>query len=376
MSSGGGKTQTVQQAASLPSWAVPYTKENLAKGSQVSELGYTPNYGMDVAAFSPMQMMSMQNDANTASAFGLAPQGFNALAGIPQPEMNNQGFMGYRSGNMYDEAVNQFAQRAPQQYAHMQSMFVDPQTGKVPITYDGGQMKANQNFVSTPNLGFGGGGGSNLGNTDFGGTAPMRTELNNYGYIDPASWQGALLGFMPMGGAIGAINNAEAVGTMQDIAGIDRTNFFNRAFTDAYDSVGTKGIAGNGDGSAYNYTVNIGGGVSDAGNTGLTPAEAARRASAANLVSLQGVDVYKQAVAEEAARVEAARQEAARQAAARQASARQANDLAYGSGGSVFGSGRGSSASSASRSSSALGSGSNVGSRGGNASRGFSSGGW
>ena len=60
--------------------------ENINKARDVSQIGYVPYYGPDVAAFSPMQQQSMQSTGNAASAFGLAPQGFNAMAGMPQAQ--------------------------------------------------------------------------------------------------------------------------------------------------------------------------------------------------------------------------------------------------------------------------------------------------
>ena len=118
----------------------------------------------------------------------------------------------------------------------------------------------------------------------------------------------------------------------------------------------------------------------DAGMFSQGYAEQLKQQEEAVQASVAAVEEQKRI--EEQKRVEAAKAAEARMAAmraseaARQAENRRVNDIAYGSGSSVYGGGSGSSASSASRRSSALGSGSSVGSRGGNASRGFSSGGW
>lgn len=149
MSGGGGTTTTVNQAAELPSWLQDAAKENLAKARDVSQIGYTPYYGLDVAGFTPMQTSAMQNTANAASAFGLgAPT--DAMAGMPQTTTNNLGFTGYSSGNMFDEALQNLATNRPAQYAAIQSMFVDPLSGKVPMTYDQGYGVVNTRDFSIP----------------------------------------------------------------------------------------------------------------------------------------------------------------------------------------------------------------------------------
>lgn len=149
MSGGGGSTTTVQQAAELPQWLQDAAKENLAKARDVSQIGYTPYYGLDTAAFTPMQTSAMQNTANAASAFGLgAPT--DVMAGMPQAQTNNLGFTGYSSGNMFDESLQNFAASRPAQYSALQSLFVDPLTGQVPMTYDTGYGVVNTRDFSIP----------------------------------------------------------------------------------------------------------------------------------------------------------------------------------------------------------------------------------
>lgn len=123
---GGSSTQTTE----MPQWLQDAAQQNLARADYTSRLGYVPDYGMDVAAFSPMQMQGFQNTGSMAQAFGLAPAGYDATAGIPTPETNNLGFSGYRSGNLFDESLSQLQQRRPAQYQAMQDMFINPQTGE------------------------------------------------------------------------------------------------------------------------------------------------------------------------------------------------------------------------------------------------------
>ena len=125
MSSGGGSTTTQE----LPEWLQDAAKSNLARADYVSQIGYVPQYGLDVAGFTPMQQSAMQNTANAASAFGLsAPT--NAMAGMPAQQTNNLGFSGYSSGALYDDALARLQASRPAQYDAINDMFIDPNTGQ------------------------------------------------------------------------------------------------------------------------------------------------------------------------------------------------------------------------------------------------------
>ena len=125
MSKGGSTTSSTE----IPAWLENAAIENINKGRDVSEIGYTPYYGPEVAAFSPMQQQSMQSTGNAASAFGLAPQGFDGTAGIPQAQTFAGGVQGYSSAPMFQESVNQLQANRPAQYQAMADMFIDPFTG-------------------------------------------------------------------------------------------------------------------------------------------------------------------------------------------------------------------------------------------------------
>lgn len=128
MSKGGGQTQSSTSKVEIPKWLEDAAQANIARAKMVADTGYVPNYGLDVAAFSPLQQQGMQATGMGAQAFGFAPQGFDATAGIPTPETSG-GFTGYRSGNMFDEALAQLAQRRPAQYLQVANQFVDPISG-------------------------------------------------------------------------------------------------------------------------------------------------------------------------------------------------------------------------------------------------------
>lgn len=132
MSKGGGSTQSQTTKVEIPKWLEDAAQANIARAKQTADIGYVPNYGLDVAAFSPLQQQGMQATGMGAQAFGFAPQGFDATAGIPTPETVN-GFTGYRSGNLFDEALQQLATRRPAQYLGMQQLFTDPVTGTASV---------------------------------------------------------------------------------------------------------------------------------------------------------------------------------------------------------------------------------------------------
>ena len=128
MSKGG----TTSGSTEIPAWLESAAIENINKARDVSQIGYVPYYGPDVAAFSPMQQQSMQSTGNAASAFGLAPQGFNAMAGMPQAQTFAGGIQGYSSAPIYEQALDNLYAKAPAQYRAIKDRFIDPFTGARP----------------------------------------------------------------------------------------------------------------------------------------------------------------------------------------------------------------------------------------------------
>ena len=156
MSKGG----TTSQSTQIPAWLENAAIENINKGRDVSQIGYTPYYGPDVAAFSPMQQQSMRSTGNAASAFGLAPQGFDAMAGMPQSQSFAGGLQGYSSAPLYEQSLDKLFANAPAQYRAMNSMFIDPFTGAEPRNaYNATPMQSSQMMS-------GGGGGGQAGFVD------------------------------------------------------------------------------------------------------------------------------------------------------------------------------------------------------------------
>jgi len=125
MSKGGTTSSNTQ----IPAYLEDAVRENINRARDVSQIGYVPYYGPDVAAFSPMQQQSMQSTGNSASAFGLAPQGFDGTAGIPQAQTFAGGVQGYSSAPLYEQSLDNLFANAPAQYRAMNDMFIDPFTG-------------------------------------------------------------------------------------------------------------------------------------------------------------------------------------------------------------------------------------------------------
>jgi hypothetical protein len=96
----------------------------------------------------------MQSTGNAASAFGLAPQGFNAMAGMPQAQTFAGGLQGYSSAPLYEQSLDKLFANAPAQYNAIKSRFIDPFTGARPN--GGGFANAQQ----ASQMASGGGGGN------------------------------------------------------------------------------------------------------------------------------------------------------------------------------------------------------------------------
>jgi len=180
MSKGGSTTSTTE----IPAWLENAAIENINKGRDVSQIGYVPYYGPDVAAFSPMQQQSMQSTGGAASAFGLAPQGFDATAGIPEAQTFAGGIQGYSSAPMFQESVDQLKANRPAQYQAMADMFIDPVTGApaknnyAPTV----EQVMNTNYAKGGNMSAVAGG---LANSSDGAYYGVNNQYNPYGYSNP-----------------------------------------------------------------------------------------------------------------------------------------------------------------------------------------------
>ena len=127
MSIGGSTSSSV----TVPDYIENAARRNLDKAERISQIGYTPYYGPDVAAFTPMQQASFQNTANVADAFGMGTpsSGFDIMGGMGEPTQYANGVRGYSSAPIYEQSLDELAARRPAQKAYMDSFFIDPYTG-------------------------------------------------------------------------------------------------------------------------------------------------------------------------------------------------------------------------------------------------------
>ena len=126
MSSGSGSTT---QKTEIPAWLENASRSNIAMGNDVAGLGYVPYYGPDVAAFTPMQQAAFQNTGQAANAFGVAGGGLMGMEGMPQPQQFAGGVSGYSSAPLFSETMAALEANNPGQFAAIQNMFINPQTG-------------------------------------------------------------------------------------------------------------------------------------------------------------------------------------------------------------------------------------------------------
>jgi predicted transcriptional regulator len=162
----------------IPAWLEDAARGNIAQGRDVANLGPVPYYGPDVAAFTPMQQASFQNTGQAANAFGMAGGGLTGMEGMPQAQQFAGGVSGYSSAPMYEEALAQLEARNPGQFAAIQNMFINPQTGQ-----GGYQPIMPMEQPAAPHFGGGGGGGGGNGYQSSGGGNNGGGSIGGYSSI-------------------------------------------------------------------------------------------------------------------------------------------------------------------------------------------------
>ena len=137
MSKGGSTTSEVK----VPEYIEAAAQRNLNRADRVSQLGYVPDYGPTVAAFTPMQQAAFQNTAGTADAFGMSTPTSqrDIMGGMDAPTTYANGVRGYSSAPMYEEMVSELARNRPGQKSYIDSFFIDPASGnyqaQAPVDY-------------------------------------------------------------------------------------------------------------------------------------------------------------------------------------------------------------------------------------------------
>ena len=128
----GGKGGSTTSSVSIPEYIEEAARRNLAKAEGISQIGYVPYYGPDVAAFTPFQQAGFQQTADVASAFGLGTPTTQAdiMGGMPAPTEFAGGVRGYSAAPLYQQAVDELAAQRPAQAQYIESFFIDPVTGQ------------------------------------------------------------------------------------------------------------------------------------------------------------------------------------------------------------------------------------------------------
>ena len=182
----GGKGGSTSSTVEIPQYIEDAARRNLSRADTISQIGYVPYYGADVAAFTPMQEAAFQNTADVASAFGTAGGGMSQqgiMGGMSAPTTYAGGVRGYSSAPMYEESMAELGARRPGQKALIDSLFIDPYSGvagsnvgplvdyastATPGDLGGGSVGGGGDLVSYPGSGVpGGGNGSALSNAEI-----------------------------------------------------------------------------------------------------------------------------------------------------------------------------------------------------------------
>ncbi len=147
MSKGGSTSSTVE----VPQYIEDAARRNLTQADLISKIGFIPEYGPTVAAFTPSQEAAFQGTAQAASAFGLPGGGMSQqdiMGGMPEPTTYDGGVRGYSSLPIYEQALEAFGQARPGQKEYIDSFFIDPFTGAA-----GSNMQAPVDYTVAPTPG-------------------------------------------------------------------------------------------------------------------------------------------------------------------------------------------------------------------------------
>lgn len=124
-----GGTQT--QKPYVPRFAETAMQQGIGMATDLAPLQdtYTPLYGPQVAALSPLEQASMQGTDMMAGAFGMPTSGNQSY--LPQAQTYEGGIQGYSARPMVESMISQFREERPAQAEYRESFGIDPVTGEV-----------------------------------------------------------------------------------------------------------------------------------------------------------------------------------------------------------------------------------------------------
>ena len=221
----GGKGGSTTSTVEVPQYIEDAARRNLERADLISQIGYVPYYGPEVAAMTPAQEAAFASTQQLGSAFGLPTTlGTSTLPsatvgirssdydmGVPAPQTFAGGVRGYSSAPMFEQAQYELGRRRPAQKAFIDSLFIDPFSGAFnPISttpIDMGEVvdttTTNNPVTTTTTTGGGGGGGSSITtNNDFGNRGG--TSFTTYGGSQDVANQAVIDAFADYGARISA----------------------------------------------------------------------------------------------------------------------------------------------------------------------------
>lgn len=229
---GGALAGRNTQTTSVPAWLEQAGQRALAQGERASQIGYVPYSGPQVAAFTPMQNAAFAGTNQAASAFGMPTSQGN---GMPAPQTFAGGVQGYSSMPLYNQAMADLQQNRPGQYAAINNMFVNPQSGSAMQPQAQPQQIAPQVQVQPQTQQSGGrsdnrntGPSRNQGSVNMGGYTGLRDMVNGGG---PGAAGTGLLGRILGAGTAQPSNSASGNGGRRGSDGLtnhQRGNIFDR----------------------------------------------------------------------------------------------------------------------------------------------------
>jgi hypothetical protein len=123
---GGGGSSTTE--VKIPDWLRDPAIRNLERAETAQRLEYQPWMGLDVAGYTPDQLMAQQSVRRGAAAFGMVPQGYGA--GQPEsymPAMVSMGGMsGYSAFPMYEQALREAQAADPRSARIREQLYTSP----------------------------------------------------------------------------------------------------------------------------------------------------------------------------------------------------------------------------------------------------------